>query len=220
MSETLLHAERMERFRAAGVYLVTSQEASAGRPTLEIVQRALAAGIRLVQLREKQLGARRLYDLGSAVRRLTREAGALMIVNDRLDLAMALDADGVHLGQEDLPIDAARRLAPDLVIGASSHNRAEAEAAEREGASYVNIGPLFPTRTKAWDGAYLGMEGFREVRAVLKGPFTVMGGIGEEQLPGLAAAGAQVVAVVSAITAAPDPGQAASRLLERLAACR
>ena len=116
----------MRRFRDAGLYLVTSQSLSSGRATLEIVRAALAGGVKLVQLREKDLSTRRLLGLARKVRELTAKAGALLIINDRLDIALAVGADGVHLGQDDLPVDEARKIAPDLIIGASSHSRKEA----------------------------------------------------------------------------------------------
>jgi thiamine-phosphate pyrophosphorylase len=211
------HEERMRRFREAGLYLVTSQVLSAGRSTEDIVEAALRAGVRLIQLREKGLPLRDLLRLADRVRQLTRAAGALMIVNDRLDVALAVGADGVHLGQEDLPVERARQVAPDLILGASSHSVEEARAAEAEGASYVNIGPLFPTRTKEWTSDFLGLEGLTRIAPVLGVPFTVMGGIKEHHIPDLRRAGAHTLAVVTAITAADDPERAACALLKALA---
>ncbi len=209
------HADRLRRFQAAGLYLVTSQEVSAGRTTDTVLRAALDGGVRLVQLREKTMPLPALYRLAETARALTAAAGALLIVNDRLDLALAVGADGVHLGQEDLPVAAARRLAPGLLLGVSTHSAAEAQAAERGGASYINIGPLFPTRTKAWDGAFLGLDGLNAIASRVRLPWTVMGGITLERLPALLAAGARTVAVVTAITAAPDPAAAARDWLAR-----
>jgi thiamine-phosphate pyrophosphorylase len=213
---TALHDERMARFVRAGLYLVTSRSMSAGRTTLEIVRSALAAGVSLIQLREKDLSVRELLGLAREVRGVTADAGALLIVNDRLDVALAAGADGVHLGQDDLPVRAARGIAPDLIVGASSHSEQEAVDAEQAGASYVNIGPLFPTSTKPWGREFLGMEGLRRVAARLSVPFTVMGGIKERHIPELVAAGARTIALVTAVTAAPDPEEAARGLLERV----
>jgi thiamine-phosphate pyrophosphorylase len=206
----------MTRFRSAGLYLVTSQALSAGRTTPEIVAAALEGGVKLIQLREKDLPVRELMTLALDVRELTRRAGALLIINDRVDVAMAVGADGVHLGQDDLPIAAARGLSAELIIGASSHNEEEARAAEAAGASYVNIGPLFPTRTKEWTDAFLGAEGLRRIAPVVGIPFTVMGGIKPHHVPEVCAAGAQTLAVVTAVTAAPDPAAAARDLLEAI----
>lgn len=207
------HGERMRQFGEAGLYLVTSQSLSAGRTTAAIVQEALAGGVRLVQLREKELPLREFVRLAGQVRAMTEAVGALLIINDRVDVALAVGADGVHLGQDDFPVPEARRLAPDLIIGASTHSVEESLRAQNEGASYINIGPVFPTRTKAWAGEFLGLEGIRRVAAVTRIPFTVMGGIKPEHIPVLLAAGARTVALVTAVTAADDPCRAARDLL-------
>ncbi len=211
------HDERMQRFRKAGLYLVTSQALSEGRSTLDIVRQALVAGVTLIQLREKDLPLHDYLELAHAVRALTKPYGCLLIINDRIDVALAADADGVHLGLEDLPIDAARSIAPDLIIGASSHNIEEAKAAEAAGASYVNIGPIYPTQTKNWTEAYLGIEGLARIAPEVRIPFTVMGGIKRTHIPELRAAGASTIALVTAVTAAPNPEQAARELLEEIA---
>lgn len=215
-----MHTERMRRFQQAGLYLVTSQPLSAGRTTLEIVGAALAGGVTLIQLREKEMPLRAFVDLAREVRGVTAAAGALLIINDRLDVALAVGADGVHLGQDDLPIPAARRVAPDLIIGASTHSVDEARRAQTEGASYINIGPIFPTGTKVWDGAFLGLAGLRQVAAVATIPFTVMGGIKRDHIPALVAAGARTIALVTAVTQAEDPRRAAQDVLATIQQAR
>jgi thiamine-phosphate pyrophosphorylase len=209
------HHQRMQRFVEAGLYLVTSAEMSGGRDTLTIVRMALRGGVRLVQLREKNLTVRELTALARAVKALTDAADALLIVNDRLDVALAVGADGVHLGQDDLPLADARRIAPDLILGVSTHDEREAAEAQAS-ASYVNIGPLFPTGTKVWAGGFLGLEGLKRIAAGVTVPFTVMGGIKQEHIVPLVRAGARIMAVVTAVTAAPDPEQAARELLTAL----
>lgn len=204
----------MQRFRNAGIYLVTSASLSCGRTTPQIVKTALDAGVRLVQLREKDMPVAAFLDLAHELREMTDRCGAILIVNDRLDVALACKADGVHLGQEDFPVDAARLLAPELIIGASSHNIEEAVAAQKAGASYVNIGPLFATQTKEWTADFLGIEGLDRIRHHVSIPFTVMGGIKTAHIPDLVTHGAGTIAVVTAITAALDPGQAAGELLK------
>ncbi len=216
MNSTPLHAERMRQFGQAGLYLVTSQALSRGRSTLEIVDAALTGGVRLIQLREKEMPIRDFMQLAAQVRMQTTRAGSLLIINDRVDVALAVGADGVHLGQDDFPIVPARRLAPDLIIGASTHSPAEARAAEQAGASYVNIGPLFPTQTKAWADKFLGLKGLENIARHVTIPWTVMGGIKPEHVPELTRAGARTIAVVTAITAADDPAQAARDLLALL----
>jgi thiamine-phosphate pyrophosphorylase len=208
-----LHSERMQRFQTAGLYLVTSQPLSGGRSTIEIVRAALAGGVKLIQLREKEMALREYVGLAEQVRAMTAAAGCLLIINDRVDVALAVGADGVHLGQDDFPIPAARRLAPDLIIGASTHTVEEALRAQHEGASYINIGPIYPTGTKVWEGAYLGLEGLRAISAVAQLPFTVMGGIKQQHFSDLKKAGARIIALVTAVTAAADPEEATRTLL-------
>lgn len=207
-----IHEERMQKFRAAGIYLVTSAAMSAGRTTMEIIRAALAGGIRLFQLREKDVPPVELTRLAREARKLTADAGALLIINDSVDIAMTVGADGVHLGQDDFPVRDARRLSPDLIIGASTHSVEEAIKAQNDGASYINIGPLFPTNTKKWDAEFLGIDGLKRIAAVTRIPFTVMGGIKKKHIPELKSAGAHTIAVVTEITAAEKPEQAARDL--------
>ncbi len=216
MTRSSRHDERMRRFEAAGLYLVTSQSLSAGRTTQDIVRAALAGGVKLIQLREKDMPLRQYVALAEDVRALTAQAGALLIINDRLDVALAVGADGVHLGQDDFPVSAARRLGPDLIIGASSHTIEEALQVQADGASYLNIGPIFTTGTKRWDGEFLGVEGLKRISRVTRIPFTVMGGIKREHFSELVRAGARTIALVTAVTTAADPQQAAHDLLASL----
>jgi thiamine-phosphate pyrophosphorylase len=209
----MTHDERMRRFRTAGIYLVTSQSLSRGRGTPAIIQAALNGGVRLIQLREKEIALHPFLEMAREARALTAAAGALLIINDRPDVALAVGADGVHLGQEDFPVSEARRLAPHLVVGASTHSIEEARQAAEDGASYVNIGPVFPTSTKQWTRNFLGLEGLRRISRTVSIPFTVMGGIKREHIPELVGAGARVIAVVTAITMADDPEQAARELV-------
>ena len=204
----------MQRFVSAGIYLVTSQTMSMGRSTVEIVRAALAGGVRLIQLREKELSTTAFMDLACKIRAMTKKAGALLLINDRLDVALAVNADGVHLGQDDFSVKEARKLAPDLIIGASSHSPKQAAKAQKDGASYVNIGPIFPTKTKKWTGEFLGIDGLKKISSKISIPFTVMGGIKKEHIPQLVSAGARTIAVVTAITAAKNPEKAARELLK------
>ncbi len=209
----------MRMFQDAGLYLVVSPGIlSLERSAAEIVTAALKGGCRLIQLREKRLPAPDLVRLGREIRELTLKRGALLIIDDRVDVALAVEADGVHLGLEDLPVADARRLAPDLIIGASSHSEGEALEAQRQGASYVNIGPLFHTRTKDWAGEFLGLDGLRRIAQKISIPFTVMGGIKQGHIADLVKAGARTLAVVTAITSAPDPEQATREFLSALRA--
>lgn len=210
-----IHDIRMEKFVRAGIYFVTSQSLSKGRSTVEIVRSALKGGIKLVQLREKDLTDSEMTELAMEIRAMTTDAGALLIINDRPDVAIAVNADGVHLGQDDEAIDTVRDMAPDLIIGASTHSADEALHAQRLGASYINIGPVFQTGTKEWNKDFLGIESIGRISANVSIPFTVMGGIKKEHIPELVAAGASAIALVTAITAANDPEEAARELMEK-----
>lgn len=206
------HAERMARFDEAGLYVVITEAHCAGRNPVEVLAAVLAAGVKLIQLREKDLDGRSLYERAVTFRERTAKAGALLIVNDRLDIAMAAEADGVHLGLDDLPVAAARGLAPDLIIGASTHSVDEALAAQAAGASYVNIGPVFPTQTKTVHTGPVGPAMIDEIRPHLSVQWTTMGGIKPGNIQEVLARGARHAAVVTAVTSAEDVQAAASEL--------
>ncbi|HDP35092.1 MAG TPA: thiamine phosphate synthase, partial [Candidatus Hydrogenedentes bacterium] len=197
------------RLRETDLYVVITESFCAGRSSLQTLERCLEAGVRIVQLREKRLADGALFDLACHWRARTREANALFIVDDRVDIALAAAADGVHLGCGDLPVAAARRIAPELIIGASSHNLGEALAAQDADADYVNIGPVFPTQTKETPTGDVGPELIAAVAPHLRIPFTCMGGIKLDNVDLVLKQGAQIVAVVTAVTAATDQCAAA-----------
>lgn len=205
-------SDRLERFRETDLYVVITERFCASRTALAVLDEVLAAGVGVVQLREKEIDDRELFDRALAFRERTLKAGALLIIDDRLDVALAADADGVHLGQRDLPVREARRLAPGLLIGASSHTPEQAWVAQAEGASYVNIGPIYPTETKATGLPALGPEAISRTAPRLTIPFTVMGGIKARNIGALLERGARHVAVVTAVTAASDVAGAARAL--------
>jgi thiamine-phosphate pyrophosphorylase len=128
----------------------------------------------------------------------------IFIVNDHVDIALSVNADGVHLGQDDFPLQAARELAPDLILGISSHSKEEALEAQENGADYVNIGPIYPTETKKLSCKYLGTEALKEIPPLLNIPFTVMGGIKQKHIPELISLGASRIAMVTEITQAEN----------------
>lgn len=210
------HAERMAAFAKTDLYVVITGAFCSGRAALEVLAQVLAAGVRLVQLREKDLNDRRLYQLAVEFRRQTAEAGALFMVNDRVDLALAAGADGVHLGQDDLPISVVRRIAPELIIGASTHSLEEALAAQEAGASYINIGPIFATQTKLTPMAPLGLEALDRIAPSLRIPWTTMGGISSANIHQVVSRGARHPAVMTAVTAAEDITAAARELREKI----
>ncbi len=214
----MTHAERVQRFEAADLYVVITGEFCGGRSPLSVLDSVLAAGVTLVQCREKHLDDGPYFDLVRQFRARTASAGALLIVDDRLDIALAANADGVHLGQRDLPVAAARGLAPELLIGASTHSLEQAHAAERDGASYVNIGPIFATQTKTKTAAPLGPEAISQIAPRIHIPFSCMGGIKLENIDSVVSRGARHPAVVTAVTAAQDPEAAARAMRERILA--
>ena len=205
MSKT--RERRLEMLRQADLYVVITEEFTAGRGTIRVLEEAADAGIRIAQLREKHLSGKELYRRAEEFRRICDRYGILMIMNDHLDLALMCGADGVHLGQDDIPLDAAVRFAPDLVIGRSTHSREQALEAQSQGAGYINLGPIYPTQTKSTPVHPLGIEIIRETRGDLHIPFSVMGGIKAHHIPGLLDEGARLIAMVTEVTQAPDIGK-------------
>ncbi len=198
-----------------GVYLVTDASLSAGRSTIEIVERAVRGGVDIVQLREKGTSARERYELGKRLRELTASADVPLIVNDRIDLAGAVGADGVHLGDDDLPIASAReQLGREAIVGRSVSTPNAARRAEHAGADYLGVGAVYETDSKDTEPAQsnIGLEGVREIRETTDLPFVGIGGITPDNAADVVEAGANGVAVISAITAAEDPESATRRL--------
>jgi len=198
------------------VYLVTEQRASAGRSTPDVVASALDGGVGVVQLRDKALPVRDRLAIGREVRELTRDAGVPLIVNDRVDLAQAIDADGVHLGDDDLPVEVAREmLGEDAIIGRSASFVEDAIAAEGTGADYLGVGSVYATDSKddvPEDEHAVGPERVRAIADAVSIPVVGIGGITAENAGEVAAAGADGVAIISAITTADDPRAAAKGL--------
>lgn len=203
------------------LYLVTDRLGTLDRPLLEVLEACLGAGVRAVQLREKDLPARDLYRLALEFRGLTRRHGARLLVNDRIDVALAVEADGVHLASHSLPVAEARRLVGrDRLLGVSTHAPPEAATAQAEGADFVLLGPIFETPSKRPFGPPLGLEALRAARPGVSIPLFAIGGITAANAPEVMAQGADGVAVISALLAAPDPGAAAKALLAALGGSR
>lgn len=199
-----LRKQRAERFRKTGLYLVIGHEFTGGRSIFDVLAAAADGGVRTVQLREKNLSGRELTLLAEKFRRKCDELGVLMLMNDHVDIALAVGADGVHLGQDDMPLEAARRIAPELILGRSTHSVEQALEAQAQGADYVNLGPIFPTRTKNTPVQPLGLEIIRSAAPELSIPFSVMGGVKEHNIPLLYNAGARIFAMVTELTQAED----------------
>jgi len=172
----------------------------------------LAGGARLIQLRDKEASARELLDQARACVKLTREAGAKLIINDRVDVALTVGADGVHLGQDDLSVEDAREiLGEDKIIGVSTHSMDQFRAALETSASYIAIGPVYPTKTKENPAPVVGVELVREARRLTDRPLVAIGGITAERAPEVIAAGADSVAVISALYPLPEKLDLASK---------
>ena len=207
---------RRTKFQEVDIYPVTCEQLSAGRSNLEVLEAVIRGGAKIIQLREKEYSKRDLYQLALKFREITIRAGVLLIINDHTDIALAVEADGVHLGQDDLPLSAARKLAPELLIGVSTHSLEEALEAERDGADYINIGPIFPTKTKKGVEYSLGLDIIPTISRNIQIPFTVMGGIKESNIDQVVARGVHRVAIVTAITQAPDIAEAVRSLKKKI----
>ncbi|MHB0871521.1 MAG: thiamine phosphate synthase [Chloroflexota bacterium] len=196
--------------------LVTDRTACLGRPLDQVVVSAVEAGVRLVQLRERDLSARQLLDLGRTLLEPVRRCGAVLVVNDRVDVAMALGADGVHLGGGSLPVREVRRLAGDwMLVGCSAHSLEDALKAEGEGADYLVLGTIFETRSHPGLKP-AGLDLVARVSSAVRIPVVAIGGIKEDNAASVIAAGARGVAVITAIQSAEDAAGATQRLLQAI----
>lgn len=202
------------------LYVILDRQASGGRRLDELLEAVLAGGCRLVQLREKTMPPAELFPLAQALRRRCREAGALFLVNDRVDLALAVRADGAHVGQDDMPARAARQLLPPpMILGVSTHDAAQARRACNDGADYVAVGSMFPTESKV-GFQLVGPELVRRVRAEIPVPLVAIGGITQGNVGRVIEAGADAAAVISAVCGAPDPAAAVRSFLEAIGKAR
>lgn len=198
--------------RVAGLHLVTDSKLCGARGVLAVVEAAVRGGARVVQLREKTLATRAFVERARALKALLSRFGVPLIINDRLDVALACGADGLHVGQDDLSPEDVRRWLPHALVGLSIERVEQLAAAERLSVDYYGASPVFATATKADAAPALGLEGLRALRARCTRPLVAIGGINEHNAAHVIAAGADALAVVSALCAAPDPEAAARRL--------
>ena len=187
------------------LYAIIDPVQAGGRSPVEVAAALLAAGVQLIQLRDKQASSRDLYATAQRLGVYIREEGGTFIVNDRADVALAVGAEGVHVGQDDLPVESARAiLGPGKIIGYSTHVLEQVREADRSSANYIAFGPIFPTTSKANPDAVVGLEGLRAARKATRKPLVAIGGITLENARAVIEAGADSVAVIRALVGTED----------------
>ena len=197
--------------------VITDEAQAEPRDLLSVVEPALRSGAPSIQLRDKRRTIREILPLALRLRELTRQHDALLFINDRVDLALAVAADGVHLGPDDLPVASVRKVVPDsFYIGFSADDPVVARSAVTDGADYIGCGTIWPTHSKKDPGRAIGLDGLRRVAEAVHVPVVAIGGVTIDRVGSLPATGARGAAVVSAVMSAPDPGAAVRHLLERL----
>ena len=198
------------------LYLVTDRGLARGRSTLEIVSAAVYGGATVVQLREKDCSTRDFIEQALTLKDFLKTRGVPLIINDRVDVAQAVEADGVHLGQTDMPLEMAKGILGDsMIIGISAESLQDAIEAEKGGADYLGVSPIYATPTKTDTAAALGLDGLREIHKAVRLPLVGIGGLNKDNSADVIRNGAEGVAVVSAIVAADDP-EAAARELKQM----
>ena len=195
------------------LYLVTDSGLSLGRPLEEVVKEAVAGGVTMVQLREKEASTRDFVELALRLKPVCKAAGVPLIINDRIDVALAVGVDGVHIGQSDMPYEVARKLlGPDKIIGLSVENFEDLEVANGLDVDYVGISPVYGTPTKTDTAEPFGLEGLRKAVELSAHPTVAIGGMNASTIGAVMGVGTDGVAVVSAICSAPSPQEAAKEL--------
>jgi thiamine-phosphate pyrophosphorylase len=195
------------------LYAILDPEQTRGRDPEAVLRQLLEGGAKMVQLRAKTMAPRDFLQLARSARSLSRAHDCRLIINDRVDIALACDADGVHLGQEDLPLHAARKIMGQKLIGISTHDADQAKEAETGGADYIGFGPMFGTTTKETGFSARGVDMLRQVRAAVKLPIVAIGGIKEENVQAVWRAGADSAAIISDILGAEDVAAKTKRIL-------
>ena len=204
-------------FSLQRLYAIIDRAQTEERSPVAIAQALLSAGVRLIQYRDKHGSSRQLFHIGSEIAEKVRQAHGVFIVNDRADVARAINAHGVHLGQDDLPVELARRvLKSDKRVGCSTHDLAQVREAENSSADYVAFGPIFATHSKENAEPVVGLEGLRQARAATRKPLVAIGGITVHNARAAIEAGADCVAVISDLLSAQDIGERAGEFLRTL----
>lgn len=197
------------------LYLVTDRRLTLGRPLEQVVEEAVKGGVTIVQLREKEATSREFYELAVRLKQILYSYSIPLIINDRLDIALACDADGLHIGQEDIPYPVARKLlGPDKIIGLSVENHKDVDQANQWDIDYIGLSPVFVTNTKTNTAPALGLEGVKELTALSVHPSVGIGGIHPHNAGEIIRAGADGIAVVSALMSASNPRKVAEELTQ------
>ncbi len=206
-----------EKSLGFNLYLITDRNQTGSLRLIDVIEEALKGGVKGVQLREKDLSSRELYELAYDLRKLTTKYDAKLLINDRVDIALAVEADGVHLGLNSLPIHRVRRLlGPDKLIGLSCHNQVNAIMAQENGADFITFGPVYYTPSKANYGKPVGVDRLEIVSHLLAIPVLALGGIKKSNIHEVIAAGAAGISLVSAIIADDDPRSEAEAMISML----
>ncbi|AZT89424.1 thiamine phosphate synthase [Caldicellulosiruptor changbaiensis] len=205
--------EKLQLFRSYNIYGLTAEKFSNGRSNIEVVKAMLESGIKIIQYREKYKSLKEKYEECLQIRKLTKQYGALLIVNDHVDLCQMVGADGVHLGQEDYPAKEVRKiLGKDFIIGVTTHTKDQVEKAVEDGADYIGLGPVFQSFTKDKPHPPIGLEMVSWAAKNCKIPFVAIGGIKEHNLKDVLEAGAKCVSLVTEIVGSDDISQKIKRL--------
>jgi len=200
------------------LYLITDRTWLGTRTLCDVIEEAVVNGVTVVQFREKNASSREMYEVGVALHSITRKHGIPLIINDRVDIMLALDAEGVHVGPEDLPVAATRAIAAGKIVGTSVNSAQDLARAHADRADYIGIGPVFATSTKKNARCVLGVEGLRKIVTATQLPCVAIGGIDTENAPEVIQTGVTGVCSISGILAQPDIGAAVRRFRDILAA--
>jgi thiamine-phosphate pyrophosphorylase len=218
LTSRILRQDKVKQL--AGLYVILDRQALAGRDELEIAEQVIQGGAKIIQLRDKQSSKAELLPIAQKLKALCDKSGILFIINDYLDLVLAVDADGVHIGQRDLPLPIIRKELPiDKIIGCSVRTVSQAIKAQNEGADYIAVGSIFPTPTKK-DATVVGVNRLKQIRQVVTSPLLAIGGINEDNIGEVMAAGADSVAVISAALSKGDVKGAVQRLMAKVGMSR
>ncbi len=207
---------KKELLKKTGIYLVTDRDALKDKDITSVVSKSLDAGADIVQFRNKTATDEEFLETGKKIRSLAKEKGALFIINDRIEAALALDGDGVHLGQDDMSVEAARRvLGKNKIIGLSTHSVSQIDEAIKKDVDYISVGPVYSTPTKP-DYPPVGLDLIRTASQKLKIPFVAIGGIDDSNIKEVLGAGAKRIAVVRAILSSDSPFEATKKIIEKI----